>query len=200
MVPTTGAGKPATDAITPSRPGSLVLLGGPPGAGKSAVADAVASAAERPTVHLHTDSFYVWIRSGFVLPYLPEAHQQNQTVTTVMIESACAYARGGYDVILDGILGPWLLPPFHAACQKERLDLSYAVLRPSLKVALARATSRAGHQLTDPDPVIGLYGAFADLGELEGHVIDSSAQTVQQTAEQLATALRQRRFAIRASR
>jgi predicted kinase len=163
----------------------LLLLGGPPGAGKSAVAAIVATAAQRPTVHLHTDSFYVWIRSGFVPPYLPEAAEQNRTVTAVMTASASAYARGGYDVIVEGIIGPWLLSPFIAACESDGLSLSFAVLRPTLEVTLARATSRTGGQLTDPEPIIGLYGAFTQLGSLESHVIDSSKQSPEQTAADL---------------
>ena len=184
------------DVATPVRPGDLVLLGGPPGSGKSAVAGFVSSAAARPTVHLPTDSFYVWIRSGFVPPYLPEAERQNQVVTRVMIEAACAYSRGGYDVILDGILGPWLLASFRAACRKEGAELSYIVLRPSLDIALARATQREGRQLKEVAPIACLYGAFADLGVLEAHVIDSSSQTIEQTAADVVTGLRQRRFTL----
>jgi chloramphenicol 3-O-phosphotransferase len=187
---------PGTDVTTPPQPGSIVLLGGPPGAGKTAVAGVVAAAAPRPTVHLPTDSFYVWIRSGFVVPSRPEAETQNETVTAVMVAAACGYARGGYDVIADGILGPWLLPAFQAACARQRLGLSYIVLRPSLEIALARATARTGRQLTDPEPIIGLYGAFADLGELEGHVIDSGAQTVEETAAAVAAAIGQDRFTL----
>ncbi|AQY20593.1 hypothetical protein T261_08118 [Streptomyces lydicus] len=37
------------------------------------------------------------------------------------IDAACAYANGGYDVILDGILGPWMLESFRAARQKNGL-------------------------------------------------------------------------------
>ena len=121
--------------------GLVIVMDGPPGAGKSAVAGIVASGARRPTVHLHTDSFYRWIRSGFVPRYLPQARAQNEVVTSVMTGAACAYARGGYDVIVDGIIGPWLLPEFRSAF--VLLELRYVVLRPSLSVALARATGRA---------------------------------------------------------
>ena len=181
-------------------PGRLVLVDGPPGAGKSALAGIVAAAARRPTVHLHTDSLYAWIRSGFVLPYLPQAQAQNEVVATVMTEAAGVYARGGYDVIVDGIIGPWLLPRFRAAGERGDLELRYVVLRPSLEVTLARATGRAGRQLTDPGPVTGLYGAFGDLGELEGHVIDSSGQTPEQTAAEFVAALDDGRFVLRAVR
>lgn len=73
---------------------SIVLISGPPGAGKTTVAEKLASA-EKPTVHIHTDTFYVWIRSGYVPPYLPEAAPQNEVVRKVMTDAACAYARGG---------------------------------------------------------------------------------------------------------
>jgi hypothetical protein len=29
---------------------------------------------------MHTDTFYVWIRAGSVLPYLPAAARQNEVV------------------------------------------------------------------------------------------------------------------------
>ncbi|WP_218138124.1 MULTISPECIES: AAA family ATPase [unclassified Streptomyces] len=72
------------DARGDSPIGGLVLLGGPPGAGKSTVAEALAGTAGRPTVHMHTDTFFVWIRSGFVPPCLPEAESQNDVVQKVM--------------------------------------------------------------------------------------------------------------------
>ncbi|WP_244170095.1 phosphotransferase-like protein [Amycolatopsis tolypomycina] len=80
-------------------PGSLLILTGPPGAGKSSVARVIAAGAPRPTVHLHTDSFYAWIRTGLVPPYLPEADRQN-------------------NVVLDGVVGPWALEPFRDAAKR----------------------------------------------------------------------------------
>ena len=194
--PMRGVTVPDTGLITAPGRGRLILVGGPPGAGKTAVAGIVASAAQRPTVHLHTDSFYAWIKAGFVPPYLPQARGQNEVVTTVMTTAACAYARGGYDVIAEGILGPWLLPSFREACEREDVALSYVVLRPSLDVTLARAVSRTGGQLTDPEPITGLYHAFGRLGALEAHVIDSSAQTIEETAADLASGLHAGRFAL----
>ena len=50
-------------------------------------------------------------------------------------------------------------------------------------------------RLTDPGPITGLYRAFSDLGELERHVVDSSGQTPEQTAAELAAALDGGQFA-----
>ena len=170
---------------TTATPGSLLIVTGPPGAGKSTVSELVAETAERPTVHLHTDSFYNWIRSGFVLPYLPGAERQNEVVLGVLAEAACGYARGGYDVVLDGIIGPWALQPFREAAKRDGLELSYVVLRPDLEVALTRATEREGRHLKDVEPIRGLYGAFAELGELESCVIDSTGRSIDQTAAEV---------------
>ncbi|WP_284744567.1 AAA family ATPase [Amycolatopsis sp. RTGN1] len=164
-------------------PGSLLILTGPPGAGKSTVARLVTEGAPRPAVHLHTDSFYGWIRTGFVAPYLPEASRQNDVVLGVIAEAACGYGRGGYDVVLDGVVGPWALEPFRDAAERDGLDLFYVVLRPSLEVTLARGTAREGRELTDVEPITGMHGAFADLGELENHVIDTTDHSIEDTVD-----------------
>lgn len=176
--------------------GSLLILTGPPGAGKSSVARLVAENAPRAAVHLHTDSFYVWIRTAFVPPYLPEAARQNDVVLRVIAEAACGYARGGYDVVLDGVVGPWALGPFRDAVQRDGLDLFYVVLRPSLEVTLARGTARDASELTDVEPLKGMHAAFEGLGELERHVVDTSAQTAEETADDVRHRGRSAAFAL----
>jgi chloramphenicol 3-O-phosphotransferase len=177
-------------------PGSLLILTGPPGAGKSTVARMVATDAARPAVHLHTDSFYVWIRTGMVPPYLPEAARQNDVVLGVIAEAACGYARGDYDVVLDGVVGPWALQPFRDAVKRDGLDLYYVVLRPSLEVTLARGTARDATELTDVEPLKEMHAAFVGLGELERHVIDTTAQSVDETADAVRDRARSAAFAL----
>ncbi|WP_444665116.1 AAA family ATPase [Cellulomonas sp. CW35] len=84
------------------------ILTGPPGAGKSTTARALAASHPR-AVHLHTDDVWHWVVSGAVPPYLPEADAQNQTVLRVVAQAAFTYAEGGYLTVVDGIVGPWML-------------------------------------------------------------------------------------------
>jgi cytidylate kinase len=153
--------------------GELTILTGPPAIGKTTVAEALASTAPRPTVHLVTDDVYRSIRAGFILPFLPEAAAQNEVVIDAIVAAATTFARGSYAVVVDGIIGPWFLPPFRAAAEREQLVLSYVVLRSDLALTLDRARQRLGRELKDVAALTGLHGAFADLGELERHVIDT---------------------------
>lgn len=169
--------------------GAVVIITGPPGAGKTTVAAAVAARSARPAVHLHSDDFYRYIRSGYVEPYLPQAHEQNRVVVNVLADAALGYAAGGYLVLLDGIIGPWFLAPFRDRGGRAGVPLHYAVLRPDLDQTLRRARGRSARQLHESGPIRGVHRQFGQLGDLERHVLDTSALTAEQTIEALEAAL-----------
>lgn len=170
--------------------GSVLILTGPPGAGKTTTAQALAAASDVPAVHLHADDFWHFIKSGAIPPYLPEAHGQNAVVMTVLARAAQGYASGGYFVIVDGIIGPWFLEPFRALC----VPLHYVVLRPPLAAAIERCHRRGGDTLTDPEAITALHGQFAALGELERHVLDIGNCTPQETLSAVTQSVRSGAF------
>jgi chloramphenicol 3-O-phosphotransferase len=186
-----------TDTNQTHGPSSILIVSGPPGSGKTTVARCLAETAERPTVHLLTDSFYVAIKKGFVAPFLPEAAKQNEVVMGVLVNSMLGYATGGYDVVVDGIIGPWSLPAFCDAANQVGVPLSFVVLRPSLETSLSRARGREGRQLKNSGPIRGLYGAFAELGPLEPNAIDSTIQTGRETVDHVRDGLAACRFRLR---
>jgi hypothetical protein len=114
----------------------------------------------------------------------------------VIAEAACGYARGDYDVVLDGVVGPWALQPFRDAAKRDGLDLYYVVLRPSLEVTLARGTARDATELTDVEPLKGMHAAFVGLGELERHIVDTREQSVEETADAVRARARSAAFAL----
>ena len=168
----------------------VLLLTGAPGSGKTTVAALVAADAARPTVHVTTDEFFRAIRTGFVPPYLPGAHRQNEVVVDAIVAAVAVYARGGYDVVVDGIIGPWFLPPYREAAAAGAWTMSYVVLRADLETTLGRARQRADTELKDVDAITGLHGAFADLGELEPHALDTSRLDAASTAEAIREVVR----------
>ncbi|MCY3578783.1 MAG: ATP-binding protein, partial [bacterium] len=89
---------------------------------------ALASDYERG-VHLESDWFYRSIRSGFVAPWLPDAHSQNAAVMVAAADAAAAYADAGYSVVWDGIVGPWFLDQVARRLEAREIGVQYLVLR-----------------------------------------------------------------------
>lgn len=166
--------------------GQVIVLTGPPGAGKSTVAALLAETLE-PSVHLVADDFWHYIRRGAIEPFLPESHHQNEVVISVLAGAAFGYAAGGYQVICDGIVGPWFLEPFRSAAAGTGLALHYVVLRPDEATTVSRAVSRRQGSdgrpvLRAAGPVLAMHRQFADIGELERHVLNSADQDAAKTA------------------
>jgi adenylate kinase family enzyme len=175
--------------------GSVLILTGPPGSGKSTVAALLAARAAQKSVHLYTDDFYDrYIKNGYVLPWLPESQAQNETVTSAVAAAAFAYARGGYFVVLDGIVGPWFVAPYRAAAKAHGIALHYAVLRADPDVAVARVTARGTHGLKAEGPVRDLNRQFAQLGPLEDHALDTTGIDAGAVADSIECGLDEGRF------
>lgn len=167
--------------MTQEDSGSVIVLTGPCGAGKSTVARLMTDRLT-PSVHLHSDDFYACIRQGFIPPHLPDSHRQNEVVIKVLRGCVFGYAAGGYHVVLDGVVGPWFVDEFRAVAGETAIPLSYVILRSELDVVMARATGRGPDALTEPGPVLQMFEQFTELGEYEPHAFDSGRLTPDETA------------------
>jgi predicted kinase len=178
----------STSADRVPRP-SVVVVTGPPGAGKSTVARLVAARFD-PAVCIESDWFWKTVVRGFVPPWEPEADPQNRVVVRAFASAAAVMAAGGYGVVVDGIVGPWNLDVVTEQLEALDVDCAYFVLRPAREVALARATARVGEAgtdghppLTDEGPILHMWDQFSDLGQYEDRVIDNTDLSADATAD-----------------
>ena len=112
------------------------MVTGPPVAGKSTVARELAGAFD-PSALVTGDDFFGFVSTGWIAPWLAEAHWQNETVLEAAAAAAGRFVAGGDTVVYDGVVGPWFLPAFAAATGLA--ELSYGVLLPPEELCLTRA-------------------------------------------------------------
>jgi predicted kinase len=136
----------------------LIVITGPPGAGKSTVS-ALLVAGFEPSALVAGDAFFGFLAGGAVDPWLPAAAAQNRTVTEAAALAAGRLVRGGLTVVYDGVVGPWLLPDFAAATGLA--ELHYVVLLPPEQICLDRVAGRVGHGFTDLAATRQMYADFA---------------------------------------
>ena len=162
--------------------GRIIIITGSPGTGKSTISSILAKESNMSkSVNMQTDDFYHYLSKGAIPPYLPESNEQNLIVIEAFLESAKRYSRGGYDVIVDGIVGPWFLEPWKALAQED-YEVHYIVLRASKKETMKRAVERSKlDRKTNIELVETMWEQFSGLGVYESNVIDTTTFTIKDT-------------------
>jgi len=160
----------------------IVIISGSPGSGKSSVSRLLAeNSTHERAVHMHTDDFYGYIRKGYIPPWLPKADEQNTVIIESFATSVASLASGGYEVFVDGVIGPWFLDPWLKLAY-DGFDVRYVILRPSQQTVISRAKEREkGVVSIDIDAVKQMWHAFSDLGEYRSHAIDTTNQKLDET-------------------
>jgi cytidylate kinase len=165
-----------------ARVGSLTVVTGPPGAGKSTVAAVIAKRFD-PSVLVAGDAFFDFLAEGAIEPWLPESQQQNDVVIAAAAAATGAFVAGGYTTIFDGVLGPWFLGSF---LRRARLGaLNYAVLLPSAEACVRRVATRRGHGFADEPATRKMHGEFSNAPVAARHVFVTDHQRVEETVDQI---------------
>jgi len=89
------------------------------------------------------DTFFTFVASGAIIPWLPESDAQNEVITRAAAAAAGQFARGGYTTLFDGVVRPWALATFIDATGLD--SMHYVVLMPTVDECVRRVTTREGH-------------------------------------------------------
>ena len=166
--------------------GSLLIITGPPGAGKSTVAKALAAGANH-SVLVEGDAFFAFLANGRIDPWLAGSNEQNTIVTEAAAAAAGRFALGGYATVYDGVIGPWFLATFAKATGLESLD--YVILLPSVERCVKQVAERTAHGFTDEAATRKMHKEFRQAAIAERHVLGDPFGSVDAVVDRVSTAL-----------
>jgi cytidylate kinase len=135
--------------------GEVIVVSGPPGAGKSTVAKALADAYD-PSALVVGDDFFAFLARGRLDPWLPDADAQNRTVLSAAA-AACGRLAERFTVVYDGVLWPPYAALFATAAGRA---FHYALLLPPLEVCLERVRERSDHPFSDQNAATDMWHSF----------------------------------------
>lgn len=170
----------------PPEPAVVLVIAGPPGVGKTSVA--IRAAADLKAAHVEIDRLWPARTASDPAPWEERGQSRTRAVIRGGSAAAAVIAATGFIAVIDFALSPGHLDDVLAACSQEDVSCHYVVLRASPEAVKARADSR-GLSNAETEALPMMIAEFADLGDLEDHVIETSEMTVAEVAAALVEGL-----------
>ncbi len=164
----------------------LIIITGPPGAGKSTVSQALALKLKKP-VYLPTDIIRSFFVNGSYVPWdtSPKAKRQHRLFEDVVTSMVEQYITNGYKVILDGIYDDQDVVKLSTVSKKVKAF----ILLPTLQITRSRDQGREKAKQI-PHRVKPLHDYFSSTSLKHFELIDSSELDAKQTLRKITSKLK----------
>jgi chloramphenicol 3-O-phosphotransferase len=121
----------------------LVIISGPPNAGKSATADALCERYDR-MLHVDVAVLRDFLRMGRLRPWdeSPDGRRQRALLVASACDMALRFLHAGYGVVVDDVVTADDLPLYREALASAGAPVHFVVLLPKLELLLERERRR----------------------------------------------------------
>jgi tRNA uridine 5-carbamoylmethylation protein Kti12 len=157
----------------------IILLSGPPGAGKTTVASELVKISPGPVAYIEGDIFWSFFARGS-----EEAgtRQNFRTLMRSVVAAAIPFALNGYETVVDFSIPPGFLETALKMANFRNVPLHYVVIRPDLDICARRAATREAGPIKDYGHLEEFYALFdtsqkhiiydneGDAATIAGHV------------------------------
>jgi chloramphenicol 3-O-phosphotransferase len=163
----------------------ILILTGPPAAGKTSVALALADRYDR-VAHIPVDELRHFITpTGYRAPDKEGFERQRALATRNACDLACNFIAERFAVIIDDVVtARHELDPYLDGLKRGSVPVHFVRLLPSREVCRARNQARRSARLP-AERLNQVYDQFEAARDLPGSVIDSSDMTVEFTTDRL---------------
>jgi adenylate kinase family enzyme len=153
----------------------IIIVSGPPGAGKTSVADALCERFDR-MLHIEVDVLRHMVKAGYRHPWAGDAQAAEQLLLAVRNASALARESVAtrYAVVIDDVVTAEMAAGYRDALRDIDAPVHLVTLLPRLEVLLARDAAR---RESLPDRARALHDQLtreAAARDLPGAVLDTS--------------------------